>query len=357
MLEKYKDFTFRLLDWWQVNKRDLPWKYTKDPYKIWLSEIILQQTTIRQGLPYYLKFIDKYPTINTLALATDDEVFKMWEGLGYYNRAKNMLFTARYVTGVLNGIFPNNHDDILKLKGIGPYTSAAIASFAFEEAYPVIDGNVLRLISRYLGLNTPIDEKITILGIKSFLHGSISFALPSEFNQALMDFGSQQCTPRNPDCKNCVFTQNCVAFQNHMTESIPFKSKKIVKKKLYFDYFHVDINSTSTVIQQRDSDDIWPNLFQFPKGSMTESFEEKIKEHLTHILSDSDFIIEKITLTSQLKQTLTHRIIYGNFYKISIKTKNTVVQNGYIKVEYCKLKTYAFPKIMNTYIEKYLRIS
>ncbi len=348
-------FTPKLISWWQVNKRDLPWKSTKDPYKIWLSEIILQQTTIAQGLPYYLKFVKKYPNIHKLAQAKDDNIFKMWEGLGYYNRAKNMLYTARYISNELKGIFPNNHDEILRLKGIGPYTSAAIASFAYELPYPVIDGNVLRFISRYLGLEMPIDEKATYSIIKNFLQDNILIARPSEFNQALMDFGSTMCTPRNPNCNICVFAKDCLALKSNLTAKIPYKSKKIVKKKLHFDYFHIDINSAFTVIQQRDSDDIWPNLFQFPKETMSEESKENLKIFVGNIISSSDFVINNLEVICQLKQTLTHRIIHGNFYKISIETEIPLSYSGFNIVNYSQLELYAFPKIMNEYINKYLK--
>ncbi len=348
-------FTPVLMGWWAKHKRDLPWMHTKDPYKIWLSEIILQQTTVRQGLPYYNKFVEKYPTIIDLAAAQDEDVFKLWEGLGYYNRAKNMLFTARFVSNELSGVFPNHHEDIIKLKGVGPYTSAAIASFAFELPFPVIDGNVLRLISRYLGITQPIDNTLTVKEIKHNLDLAIQNTMPSEFNQALMDFGSTHCTPKNPDCTSCVFSKKCIAYKNNTVEKIPFKAKKIIKKDLHFCFLHIEINEKFTILVKRDDENIWPNLYQFPKIENLELHPEEIIEKLKTILNNIKYKIIKTQIACELKQTLTHRNVMGKFYKIDITIEDKIKNQISQVVPYTELYKYAFPKIINDYISKFIK--
>ena len=220
-------FTQILLNWHEnENDRTMPWKGEKNPYKIWLSEIILQQTRVDQGMNYYLEFINKYPTVTDLALANDDDVFKLWEGLGYYSRCKNMLISARQIVNEYNGVFPADYDSILKLKGVGPYTAAAIASFAYDLPHAVLDGNVFRVLARYFGISTPIDGsegKVYFAQLaKQLLHEGAS----ASYNQAIMDFGATICTPKLPLCSVCVFNQQCEAFFNKKVQELPVKAKK-----------------------------------------------------------------------------------------------------------------------------------
>lgn len=354
---EFESFTIGLMTWWQENQRTLPWKDTKDPYKIWLSEIILQQTTVKQGLPYYLKFVEKYPDINQLALADSEEIFKMWEGLGYYNRAKNMINTAQYISSELQGIFPNKHDEILKLKGIGPYTSAAIVSFAFEQPYPVVDGNVLRVVSRYQSMMTPIDTPKTVQDIRAFLNLSIQYAKPSEFNQSIMDFGSLKCTPRNPECDTCIMASHCKAFKNNLTHLIPIKSKKVIKKNIFLHFLHIHVNDSQTIVQQRETDDIWPNLFQFPNIESKDISDEIIGQIISDIFDSSTSYHFNIEEVCTKRQVLTHKIVTGLFSKVNLKIDNPKIKNDFYLVDYSKVKKFAFPKIMLEYLNKDLDIS
>ncbi len=260
-----------LITWFLKNKRDLPWRKTKDPYKIWLSEIILQQTRVEQGKPYYYKFIAEYPTIKSLAKANDDEVMKLWQGLGYYSRARNLLFTARQITAQNAGKFPTTYKEINELKGIWDYTAAAISSFAFNLKHPVLDGNVYRFITRLYGITTPIDTAHTRNEVKAILNELISFTNdPATFNQALMEFGALQCTPRLPLCHGCPFNQNCYALKENKISTIPLKGKAIKVKDRYLHYFVFTTPENRTFIKKRVEKDIWQNLYDFP---LIESFE------------------------------------------------------------------------------------
>ena len=349
-------FTSGLMSWWKLNRRQLPWKETKDPYKIWLSEIILQQTTIRQGTPYYLKFTEKFPDIGSLAVAEPEEIYKMWEGLGYYNRAKNMHSTAQHIYYELDSIFPNDYHELLKLKGIGPYTGAAIASFAFEKPFPVIDGNVIRLISRFVGLKSPANSPILNSEIKKFLNESIQYAVPSEFNQALMDFGSVKCIPRNPECHTCPLSAQCVAFRNDWVHVLPVRPLKKPRKSLFYHFMEIIINDQFVVLQQRDRNDIWPGLFQFPVVETKEITEEHVTEILKDIFPTGSQFLPEMTEVCEKKQTLTHRTVHGIFTKMYLTLNDIKINNGYYLVDFSKVKKFAFPKIMREYIESHTEI-
>ena len=223
-----------LLSWYKRNKREMPWRNTKNPYKIWLSEVILQQTRVEQGLPYYLKFIQKYPSIKHLSEAKIDEVLRLWQGLGYYTRARNLHKCAKTVNNELGGLFPKEVNDLLKLPGIGPYTAAAIASFAFSKKEAVVDGNVLRVITRLFGIADDIGEQKTVRKISRIVNSIIPADNPSDFNHAMMEFGATYCVPRNPDCDNCVFRNSCEANKSNLQTQLPVKNKKIAKKTRYF---------------------------------------------------------------------------------------------------------------------------
>jgi len=236
-------FTDLLLKWdKKSNHRPMPWKGEKDPYKIWLSEIILQQTRVEQGWSYYEKFISTYPNIHLLAKAKENEVFKLWEGLGYYNRCRNLLFTAKHIVTTFNGIFPSNYEDLLKLKGVGPYTAAAIASFAFNLPHAVVDGNVFRVFARYYGIHTPTDTKEGLTIFNKIASENLAFKKAGIYNQALMDFGATVCKPMSPLCGDCVMQNTCAAFAQKTVGQLPIKEKVIQKKKRYFDYFLFKLN-------------------------------------------------------------------------------------------------------------------
>ncbi|MBK8502303.1 MAG: A/G-specific adenine glycosylase [Saprospiraceae bacterium] len=251
-----------LLMWSRNNPRFLPWKRDRDPYRIWVSEIILQQTRVDQGLPYYMRFISKYPSIQHLAASSENDLMKIWEGLGYYRRARNMLTAARKVVDNFNGIFPNEYEQILALNGIGPYTAAAISSFAFNKPYVVVDGNVVRLITRLQGIIDPVEENHTREIIQKHAEDLLDVEEPGTFNQAIMDFGSQQCKPANPDCNPCPLSRQCVALRKNLVGIIPVKKAKKPKRHRYF-YYLVPVKGDFTYVKRRDEDDIWPQLHEF----------------------------------------------------------------------------------------------
>ena len=224
-------FSKSIIKWYEQHKRDLPWRNIKDPYRIWLSEIILQQTRVEQGLPYYEKFIKNFPSVKHLASAPADKVMKLWQGLGYYSRARNLHATAKEVVKTHKGKFPDEHADVIKLKGVGAYTAAAILSFAFEKPYAVVDGNVYRLLSRYFGIDTPIDSGQAKKEFYALAQSLIEGFPPAVFNQAIMEFGSVQCRPANPDCMQCVLHETCFAFRNKRVDQLPVKKQKLPGKR------------------------------------------------------------------------------------------------------------------------------
>src|SRR6056300_1490745 len=229
-------FSNKLILWYLQNKRDLPWRKTKNPYHVWLSEIILQQTRVAQGLDYYLKFIDAFPTVNHLANADESTVLKLWQGLGYYSRARNLHFSAKYIVKELTGEFPKTYKEIVKLKGVGDYTASAIASMCFNEPTAVVDGNVYRVLSRYFGIDTPINSSKGVKEFKAMAQELIDRNNPAIFNQAIMEFGATQCKPKNPDCGNCPFQNSCVAFGYNHIDALPVKNKSARAKKKYFNF-------------------------------------------------------------------------------------------------------------------------
>jgi len=257
-------FSNNLISWYRINKRDLPWRNTKDPYKIWLSEIILQQTKIAQGLPYYNRFIKKYPNVQVLAGASEKEVLKLWEGLGYYSRARNLHKTAKIIVTNLEGIFPSTYKNLIKLPGIGDYTASAISSFSINEINPVIDGNVYRFLSRLLGILIPINTNKSLKEFRNIAKILISKKNPSDFNQAIMEFGSLVCKPKNPICNECIYQKSCFAYLNQKTLTLPLKNSKKKVKERFLNFLIIKSPDGNTVIEKRINKDIWQNLYQFP---------------------------------------------------------------------------------------------
>jgi len=343
-------FQKQLLSWYDVNKRDLPWRKTRDAYQIWLSEIILQQTRIMQGYPYYLKFIDKYQDIYALANASEKDILRTWQGLGYYSRARNMHKCAKNIIKNWKGAFPDSYQELIKLPGIGPYTAAAIASIAFGKTVAVVDGNVYRVLSRVFG----ISEDISSVKGKKIFHGLASEMMPEsntgEYNQAIMEFGALHCTPVKPKCEECPLRSRCYAFINNNQQYLPFKLKKNKIKIRHFHYLVIKQNS-SIFMNRRSSNDIWFGLYDF---LLLESKNEKIhfaNYDLTKIL----FIYLKNAEIRVYRHLLTHQVIHATFYTISIK-KN-------LKELYGKLpengKFYSYEEIESlpkpVLIEKYLK--
>lgn len=322
------------------NFRTLPWKEEIDVYRIWLSEILLQQTRAAQALPYYLSFIDNYPSVQELALANDQDVFKLWQGLGYYNRCRNMLATARKVHFDLNGIFPENYAGLLELKGIGPYSAAAIASFAYNEAVAVVDGNVYRVLSRYFGIDTPIDTSTGIAFFRKLAQDLLPKDQSKLYNQAIMDFGATCCTPKNPKCLECVFNKKCLAFLQDKVNLLPVKSKKTLVRERHFHFLVFD-DGHNIYLQKRGDDDIWANLWQ---PLLIESTNE------TCVMPN--FLKSAPQLFFKNKQKLTHQLIYSYFYRADTSTTILKKQN-LSAIPYDEIKKYGFPKTCADMIMKY----
>lgn len=254
----------QLIFWYLQNKRELPWRKTKDPYRVWLSEIMLQQTRVAQGLPYFLKFTEAFPTVFDLAKAEESEVLKLWQGLGYYSRARNLHFTAKYISEELEGVFPKSYKELLQLKGVGDYTASAIASICYDESFAVVDGNVYRVLSRYFGVATSINSTKGIKEFKELAQTVIDETQPGVYNQAIMDFGALHCKPQNPLCDECPLAESCVALANNSVKELPVKEKKIKIKKRYFNYLVPVTEDNQTVLEERVGKGIWQGLYQFP---------------------------------------------------------------------------------------------
>lgn len=343
-------FTQALLFWNnKKNKRDMPWKGIKDPYKIWLSEIILQQTRVEQGWAYYEKITKRFPSIQQLAAAKDEEVFKLWEGLGYYSRCRNLLFTARYISNNLNGKFPVLFEEVLQLKGVGGYTAAAICSFAYDAPHAVVDGNVMRVIARYLGIETPID---TAEGKKKFQHLAdlmLDDKQPGKYNQAIMDFGATICKPKLPLCVECPLSDQCVALKNNQVQQLPVKSKKLTIIDRYFVYLIIKTPS-GYLCRKRKSGDVWAQLHEFvlleldnketPNEILTSGKLNKLLSVPFKVKEHSDWIMQR----------LTHRRMHAIF--LHLETKQSVGLQDYEVVKDKKMAFLAFPKIIQQYLKE-----
>jgi A/G-specific adenine glycosylase len=344
------DFKKKLLRWnREHNFRVMPWKNETDPYRIWLSEIILQQTRVEQGIGYYEKFISAFPTIRHLAFAREKEIFKYWEGLGYYTRCKNLIASAKKIVHENNGRFPSSYDDIRALPGIGPYTAAAIASFAYGLPYPVVDGNVERVFSRYFGIDT---SPGTVAGKK--LYQSIAVELldkinPAAYNQAIMDFGATICKPRNPLCTECVQVKNCQAFQNGWVQVLPKKQKPLPRKKRWFYYFIIENGQDKFWIRKRTQKDIWQNLYEFALCETGQIIPQAQLLNLAFLRKQFGKKAIQIKHISPVYcQTLTHQIIVCSFVRL-----NTVlaVLPGFQPVSGKQLRVFPFPKLIADYIK------
>ena len=348
---KQQQFTCQLMQWHkEENTRFLPWKGEQNPYKIWISEVILQQTRAEQGLPYYQAFIQKYPTIESLAQAPDTEVFKLWEGLGYYSRCRNLLTTARYIVNELGGKFPGSYEDILSLKGIGHYTAAAISSFAFNLPHAVIDGNVFRVLARCFGIYTPTDSTEGKKIFTELANQLLEKEQPALYNQAIMDFGATICKPVNPLCSQCPEQNLCEAYLNGIINELPVKEKKLQKKMRWFTYFILNVGD-KTLIHQRNAKDIWQNLYDFYLVQ-TESNPHWSTQSITAYLQDQfgvdDFNI--IYISPFLSQQLTHQTVKAQFIKVQLSGIPPVLQH-YLWMDKQQIAQIAFPKIINKYLQ------
>lgn len=350
-MDKFLFFRSNLLQWAEQNKRPLPWKGIKNPYLIWLSEILLQQTRVEQGLPYYEKFKAAFPTINDLANAHEDEVMKLWEGLGYYSRARNMHATAKFIAHEKKGQFPSTYESILELKGVGPYTAAAIASFAFQLPHAVVDGNVYRVLARFFAISTPSDSAAGKKEFTNLANQVLDKKQPDIFNQALMDFGATHCTPKKPKCTSCPMHAKCGAFAINQVAQFPVKRKKIKRKERFFHYLLLNFND-QIILQKRTQKDIWQQLYQFPlieHSSLLEDVEELQRFPTWHqFVEDSNWELQR--KSKVFKQPLSHQFIYAIFWEIQLHSTINSVEFPFILVDRKNLSKFAFPKIIDWYL-------
>jgi A/G-specific adenine glycosylase len=340
-----------LMDWYRINQRDLPWRRTNDPYAIWLSEVILQQTRVEQGMPYWLRFMENFPTVTDLANANEREVLRLWQGLGYYSRARNLHAAAKVVRDEYNGNFPNQYEQIRALKGIGDYTAAAISSFAFNLPHAVVDGNVYRFLSRIFAINTPIDSTN---GKKEFFvlaNELLDKSNPGTFNQSLMEFGAMQCKPSNPDCSVCPFNQYCQSFATNTVSEYPVKSKKTKTRNRYFDFIILS-DEKNTILQKREGKDIWQGLYQFPLIESATKNKNKLdlsKSEVANYLNTNSH--KMIKSSAIVKHVLSHQVIFAKFWWINMESVSTAKDANMIKVPWSQLGDYGMPQLIVKYLE------
>lgn len=345
-----------IIDWYQHHQRDLPWRSTSDPYVIWLSEVILQQTRVEQGMPYFHRFLAHYPTVADFAKADEGEILKDWQGLGYYSRARNMHFTAKMVMQDYAGEFPKSYSELIKLKGIGEYTAAAIASFSNNEAKAVVDGNVFRLLSRYYGIDEPINST---KGKKLFFELANELIIPEQaglYNQAVMEFGALQCKPKNPNCANCPLMLSCEAYKTNRVVKLPVKLKKLKIRERYFNYFVLSKDS-SVLLRKRGPQDIWQNLYEFPLLESTKLLTPD------EIVLDEGFIQlfgKQVVFKSThgpVKHVLTHQKLYAQFFELEINPENINFEENWVWIDKNELENFAKPKLIFDFLVNFFKLN
>ena len=345
-----KEFARLLIEWYHEHKRDLPWRNTNDPYLIWISEIILQQTRVAQGYAYYQRFIERFPNLESLAAAEENEVLKYWQGLGYYSRARNLHQAAISV----NGVFPVRYEDILKLKGVGIYTAAAICSFAYNQPHAVVDGNVYRVLSRFFGINEPIDSGKGKKIFASLAHDLLDKIQPALYNQAIMDFGALQCTPLSPDCTVCPFKNRCFAFNHNMVSSLPIKQNKTKTSERFFYYLLIRDNG-NIYLNKRTENDIWKNLYELPliESNTALAVDDFIrKQEFASIFKENSVV--NVRLLNKTKHVLSHRIIYADFYELEAQDIKMDFLSKYTKLNMADLELYPVSRLMHNFFENFL---
>ena len=314
------NFTQNLTHWYSINKRDLPWRGTKNPYTIWLSEIIMQQTQIAQGLPYYEAFVAKYPTVFDLANANEEAVLKLWQGLGYYSRARNLHASAKYIANDLNGKFPKTYKELLKLKGVGDYTASAIASICYDEKTAVVDGNVYRVLARFFGIDIPVNSSKGIKHFKALAQTLLPEHNIGNYNQAIMDFGAQQCKPQSPDCSVCPLNKSCAALKNNQVAALPIKINKTKISNKYFNFIVIVSEDGKTVLEKRTSQGIWKNLYQFPlvetkKRLLNKNFH--LNEAVKEVLNGKTYSFSLYN-DKEIIHKLSHQHLYTSFWIVHV---------------------------------------
>lgn len=350
------DFAREIIDWYKLNKRDLPWRNTTDPYIIWLSEIIMQQTRVEQGTPYFNRFAEKYPTVKDFASADEGEILNLWQGLGYYSRGRNMHHTAQMVMEEHAGYFPNNYDSLLKLKGIGEYTAAAISSFSSNEVKAVVDGNVFRLLSRYFGIDIPINSGPGKKAFTELANELIDKSDPGTYNQAAMEFGSLVCKPKNPDCPICPLQLGCEAYRSKRINELPVKIKNKKVRNRYFNYI-VIINEKGILMNKRGPNDIWQNLYELPLIETPEALEPHdliVSDAFTNIFGKDAVII---SIQTPAKHILSHQQLFATFIEIENYSEQFVSQNGWVYVKMEDLRSLAQPKLIFQFFKIFFKLT
>lgn len=351
-------FSEIIISWYAQNKRDLPWRKTQDPYKIWISEIMLQQTRVIQGLTYYLQFVSALPTVKDLANASLDDVLKLWQGLGYYSRARNLHETAKYIVNELDGRFPQSYNGLIKLKGIGDYTASAIAAFAFKQPIAAVDGNVYRIFSRYYGIFLPIDTAQGKKELNAIAQKMVHRTKPDIYNQAIMDFGALVCSPKKPECYKCPILESCYAFRNGVVNRLPVKSKKIVQRVRYLSYIIIR-QGKYTYIHKRQGRDIWHSLYDFP---VIETAME-VKPDAIAKLKEWEELFGKakvniLHISALTKYPLSHQLLMTRFYIVELNNSVYLPLDGFIKIKIADLGQYSTSTLIDSYmaaepVEKY----
>jgi A/G-specific adenine glycosylase len=350
---KIMNFSDEIAGWYLNNKRRLPWRDTADAYVIWLSEIILQQTRVEQGMPYFYRFLEKYPDVSSFAAASEDEILRLWQGLGYYSRGRNMLKTAREVVGLYEGKFPVEYDRLIKLKGIGEYTAAAISSFAANEAKAVVDGNVYRVLARYYGIEEPINSPQGKRLFQGIATGVLNREHPGLHNQAMMEFGAMLCKPKSPGCNICPVREGCYAYNNNIVSQLPKKLKTIKIRDRFFNYLLVT-DGDKVLMNKRSDSDIWANMYDLP---LVETPDHMPPENVIKLLQTKEIFGNNIRITASFttkRHLLTHQRIHAQF--IRVENKPIKLKQEYFFIEVKNIKMLALPKIINIFLNNLFKL-
>lgn len=344
------NFKDNILQWYQQYKRNLPWRETLEPYRIWVSEIILQQTRVDQGLPYYLKFIEHFPDVKTLAEASEQEVLNVWKGLGYYSRARHMHYTAKDVITTFKGVFPRDYDSLIRLKGIGSYTAAAISSICNFENKPAIDGNVTRVISRYFGIPDAVGSSAMYKKVLWISRQLIPDDFPGDYNQSLMEYGATVCTPAAPKCDKCILSMSCYARLNNLTGILPVKKKSIVKRNRYFNYLHIVSGKGNVILKKRTGDDIWKNMWDFPliESDRLLNIGEIDKRTILEFIGNENFVYKGMYDSIYI---LTHQTLHVRFITILAEDMNISTKNDYIIADSADT-SYPLPRLIENFLKR-----
>jgi A/G-specific adenine glycosylase len=337
-----------LILWYMINKRDLPWRKSHDPYHVWVSEIILQQTRVAQGLPYYMRFIETFPTIKNLADAPQEQILKLWQGLGYYSRARNMHTASQQIIEKFGGQFPTTYKELLQLKGVGDYTAAAVSSLAFNEPVAVVDGNVIRVITRLFGIEAPVDKPSTLKDIKTIATELLDKEKPALHNQAMMEFGALHCVPVNPNCNICVLNHKCLALKYKSVSKIPAKSQKLKIKNRFFHYLVINVNN-KIFFQRRGAGDIWEGLYEFPLIETQETVSPESLHKLLDNFNLSTSIVKIKNITTPVKHILTHQNLHVTFIYVQSNNLSTIPVN-WIQTDIQKISDLAVPRVIDRYL-------